>query len=393
VPRLLLPAPVSTGSAATDLLPGLRAALSGAGPALLPYDPARPPPSALAPGTPLGPEEDSVSDPTVAVVVTSGSTGTPKGVLLSASSLLASASATHDRLGGPGRWLLALPVQHVAGLQVLIRSLTTGTVPGTVDLATGFDPEAFADATERLPGPRRYTALVPTQLQRLLDAGDRATTALRTFDAVLIGGAELPAPVRERAETARIRVISTYGMSETCGGCVYDGRPLDDVDVRVDPVDSTIRLSGPVIARGYRGGTGAQAFTTDPDGRRWFRTDDLGHVDGHDLIVDGRADDVIITGGNKVAPAPVEAALLHLPSIGQAVVVGAPDPRWGHRVVAAVVPTPGSTVPRPEALRDQLRNVLPGYALPKQVLVLDRLPLNGPGKPDRAALIRRADVG
>jgi o-succinylbenzoate---CoA ligase len=391
VNRPLLPVPAPSGAAVAGLLPDLRAALSGSGPALLLHDPAGPPPPELAPGSPLGPGEDSPEDPTVAIVVTSGSTGTPKGVLLSASSLLASVNATHDRLGGPGRWLLALPTQHVAGMQVLLRSLVSGTVPGTVDLSGGFTPEAFADASAHLTAPRRYTALVPTQLLRLLDAGGRAAEALASFDAVLVGGAALPAPLRDRAETAGVRIVSTYGMSETCGGCVYDGQPLDGVQIRIDPEDSTISLTGPVLARGYRTSPDHTAFSHDPDGRRWFRTDDLGHLDGTALVVDGRADDIIITGGKKVAPTPVETALQRLPSIDQAVVVGATDPRWGQRVVAVVVPTPGGSVPDPDTLRRQLQSALPPQALPRQVLVLDRLPLLGPGKPDRAALIRRAE--
>jgi O-succinylbenzoic acid--CoA ligase len=176
--RRLRPVPVGGAEdVLTGLLPVLRAALNGSGDAVLPHAADRPPGPALRPGEPLGPGEDDEQDPTVAVVLTSGSSGASKGVLLSASALLASASATHDRLGGPGRWLLALPAQHVAGVQVLVRSLVTRTEPGVLDLAGGFTPAGFGKAARELRGPRRYTALVPTQLVRLLDDGDDGSTA------------------------------------------------------------------------------------------------------------------------------------------------------------------------------------------------------------------------
>ncbi len=177
-----------------------------------------------------------------------------------ASALLASASATHDRLGGPGRWLLALPAQHVAGVQVLVRSLVSRTEPGVLDLAGGFTPAGFAAAASALGGVRRYTALVPTQLVRLLDAADQGdgdgVRELARFDAVLVGGAGTPPAVLERAAAAGVRVVTTYGASETSGGCVYDGVPLDGVRVRLGdgPDPSRVLLGGPTLARGYRGG-------------------------------------------------------------------------------------------------------------------------------------------
>ena len=198
--RRLEPLAVPSGPAVLDLLPALRAALSGDGPALLPYPAGGPPPEILAPGEPLTDGEDDPHDPTVAVLATSGSTGRPKGALLPASALLASVSATHDRIGGPGRWLLALPAEHVAGLQVLLRSMVTGTEPAVLDLTGGFRPEAFAAAADTLKSDgRRYTSLVPTQLRRLLDAGGAALDALAGFDAVLLGGAAAPGALLARA--------------------------------------------------------------------------------------------------------------------------------------------------------------------------------------------------
>lgn len=289
--RLLEPVPVGPADPATQVLPRLRAALSGAGPALLLHAAGTAPDPALRAGGPLGPDEDDPADPTVAVVATSGSTGTAKGVLLHASALLASASATHDRLGGAGRWLLALPVQHVAGLQVLVRSLVGGGTPGVVD--PGAAPDAFADAAARLTGPRRYTSLVPTQLVRLLDAGGPALEALAGFDAVLVGGAATAPALRERAVAAGVRVVTTYGSSETCGGCVYDGVPLDGVDVRLDD-DGRVLVGGTTLARGYRAGTGPSSggFRTDPDGTRRLVTDDVGR-----FTADGRLDPSFGVGG------------------------------------------------------------------------------------------------
>ncbi|HET9654274.1 MAG TPA: o-succinylbenzoate--CoA ligase [Kineosporiaceae bacterium] len=388
--RLLQTVVVPADLRVLALLPSLRAALSGGGPALLPVGTAGAAPALLRPDTPLADGEDDPDDPTVAVLATSGSTGDPKGALLPASALLASASATHDRLGGPGRWLLALPAHHVAGLQVLVRSLVTGTVPTVLDLGDGFDPGAFAEAAAQVRGPRRYTALVPTQVRRLLDAGGRPLAALAGFDAVLVGGAATTAGLRAEAEAAGVRVVTTYGMSETCGGCVYDGVPLDGVRVELDPPDGRVRLGGPTVARGYRGGHGpADAFTAH-DGVRWFRSDDLGTLDGGRLEVLGRADDLVVTGGLKVAPGPVEAALLRLPGVVEAVVVGIEDEEWGQRVVAAVVVRPGEPAPTLVAVRSAVRAEVAAHAAPRQLLVLDRLPLRGPGKPDRAEIARLA---
>jgi len=408
-----VPLPVPTGPAVLDLLPVLRAALSGSGPALLPHAADADAPASLHPGEPLAAGEDCDDDPTVAVLTTSGSTGPVKGALLPASALLASVSATHDRLGGPGRWLLALPAQHVAGLQVLLRSLVAGTEPTVLDLAGGFDPAGFAAAAAATGGGRRYTALVPTQIRRLLDAGPGAHAALAGFDAVLVGGAAADPGLLAEAAARGARLVTTYGMSETCGGCVYDGVPLDGVRVELeadpgshgDPAPGgdpglgggRVLLGGPVLARGYRGGDpgGAFALAVDGAGRRerWFRTDDLGRLrpDGS-LSVQGRLDDVIVTGGLKIAPVLVEAALLGLPGIAEAVVVGVPDPTWGQRVVAAVVAAPGAEEPTLAAVRRQVTELAGGHAAPRQLLVLDRLPLRGPGKPDRPRLVALAEA-
>jgi O-succinylbenzoic acid--CoA ligase len=366
-----------------QVLPALRAALDG-GPAVLPYAVGAPPPATPGPGAHL-PEGLAL------VVGTSGSTGSPKLAMLTRDALVASATATHERLGGPGQWLLPMPAHHIAGLQVLVRSLVAGTEPVPVDLSGGFTPAAFASAARRLEGGRRYTSVVPTQLVRLL-ADEAGIEALRRFEAVLLGGAASPPALLARAAAAGVRVTTTYGMSETAGGCVYDGRPLGCSRVRVD-ADGRLHLGGATLAEGYLGRPDLTeaAFTTDTDGTRWFATDDVGHRDEHGRWhVDGRLDDLVNTGGLKVAPRLVEEALTErLPAVAECAVVGVADPEWGEVVAAALVlvdGADGATAPTLADVRDALREVLPAHALPRRVAVVDALPLRGPGKPDRAAL-------
>jgi len=334
---------------------------------------------------------EEVPDGVAVVIRTSGSSGTPKRTMLTADNLVASVTATNDMLGGAGRWLLAVSALHVAGMQVLVRSVVAGTTPEVLDLNDGFDPGQFADATDRMntSSDRRYTALVPTQLTRLLDdsAGLRA---LRGFDAVLVGGAALSAADLERAAAVGVRVVTTYGMSETAGGCVYDGRPLPVTEVHIDN-DHHVVLGGATVALGYLGQPRltADAFAVDADGVRWFRTDDLGAFDDDGrLEIRGRADDLINTGGLKVAPGPVEDAIARfVPGVVDAVVVGTPHPTWGEAVSAAVTLRRGAPTPSLRDARAALRGVVPDHALPQRLLVLGSMPQRGPGKPDRRALI------
>jgi O-succinylbenzoic acid--CoA ligase len=219
------------------------------------------------------------------------------------------------------------------------------------------------------------------------EPGRAAVEALRGFDAVLVGGAAVAAPLREQAAAAGVQVVGTYGMSETCGGCVYDGVPLDGVRLRIED-EGRVLLGGPVLARGYLGAPGrlGSAFRSDPDHQRWFRTDDAGELDGERLRILGRLDSVIITGGVNVAPAPVEAALQRLPGVAEAVVVGLPDPEWGQRVAAALVLRPGAAPPTLAQARELVTAEVSSPAAPRQLTLLDVLPLRGPGKPDRSAI-------
>jgi o-succinylbenzoate---CoA ligase len=258
---------------------------------------------------------------------------------------------------------------------VLARSALAGREPAV--LTHG---EPLTAATDRLPaGDRRYTSLVPTQLRRYLATEPEA---LASFDAVLVGGAATDTALLDAARAAGVRVRTTYGMSETAGGCVYDGQPLDGVSVRVA---EGVELSGPVLAHGYRRDPAAtaEAFA---DG--WFRTQDAGTLspDGA-LSVQGRLDDVVISGGVNVSPQAVEAVLREHPSVADAVVTGVPDADWGQRVVAVVVPA-GGAVPDLAELRPWVAGRLGAAAAPRELHAVDAVPTLHTGKPDRRAVVK-----
>lgn len=376
------------------------------------------------------------------VLRTSGSTtGTGKLVGVSMDALVASARATHKRLGGPGIWVLALPAYHAAGVQVLVRAAVAGTHVFNAYKEGGFDPQHVAQvidaacaaagdavpscgddaasscgadaASSRAGGAGEaalaaddsgracpvYTSLVPTQLRRALD-DEQLRGALTRLDAVLIGGAAADAQLLEQAKAAGIRVVTTYGMSETCGGCVYDGQPLPGVSMDVDQATGAIWLSGPMLATGYLGDEERtrRCFVSRPDSqagepaRRWFITSDRGHIVDGRLQVLGRLDDVIISGGIKVEPGPIEALLALNPLVSECAVVGLPDLQWGQVVTAVVVPASMPGLGRVDEgailaqIRVYLEQKLSGAQCPKQVLLADALPYKGIGKVDRRAL-------
>lgn len=423
------------------------------------------------------------------VLRTSGSTtGTGKLVGVSMDALVASAQATHKRLGGPGIWVLALPAYHAAGVQVLVRAAVAGThvfnaykeggfdpqhvaqvidaacvAAADCDAASSFDDDAVSSCAGGVGGEAEgalaaddsgracpvYTSLVPTQLRRALD-DEQLRGALARLDAVLIGGAAADAQLLEQAKAAGIRVVTTYGMSETCGGCVYDGQPLPGVSMDVDQATGAIWLSGPMLATGYLGdeertrrcfvsrsdtqagegtsdagetasaaesaeagaggasteagatrlgaeagaggpGTGSGVGAGEP-ARRWFITSDRGHIVDGRLQVLGRLDDVIISGGIKVEPGPIEALLALNPLVSECAVVGLPDLQWGQVVTAVVVPASMPGLGRVDEgailaqIRVYLEQKLSGAQCPKQVLLADALPYKGIGKVDRRAL-------
>jgi o-succinylbenzoate---CoA ligase len=378
--------------AAGRLLEALAAALDGTGPAILPLDPDLPRPrlaaliEAFAPSvieTSDGPERNTggssgadaaggVAPDTAVVIATSGSTGEPKGTELSGAALLTSATASLRRIGaGEGeRWLCCLPAFHIAGIQVLVRSLLAGADPVVV---TRLEPGTLAASG------CAHVSMVPTQLRRLVAAGEDMT-AVAT---ILLGGAAPGAGLVDAARAAGAPVVTTYGMSETCGGCVYDGVPLDGVSVEIG-ADGRIRIAGPVLFSGYRLRPDLTAAAREG---RWFVTSDLGAFGpSGELLVRGRADDVINTGGEKVVAAEVEAALGSCAGVREAAVVGRPDPEWGEVVAAVVVPADPAAPPLLADVRAHVRVRLPGYAAPAALVLMPELPMLPSGKPDRAAL-------
>jgi O-succinylbenzoic acid--CoA ligase len=296
------------------------------------------------------------------LIETSGSTGRPKQVTLSRDAVVASARAAHDRLGGPGSWTLLLPPSYVAGVQVIVRALLAGGVP---------------DRALTAHQGRSYVSVVPTQLARMLDH-PADLDLLRSYDSVLVGGASFGPVLRARAGEAGVRAVSTYGMSETAGGCVYNGMPLDGVAVKIG-ADGLVRLAGPVLFDGYAGDPELTASVMEGG---WFVTSDLGEID-HDgrLRVLGRSDDVVNTGGVKVPASAVARRLRTHPSVTAAEVVGVHDPEWGERVVAVVVGALGL-----DEARDWVAAEQPRTWAPRAVVVVDAIPLLDNGKVDRIAL-------
>lgn len=294
------------------------------------------------------------------VMATSGTTGRPKGVVLTHDAVKASATATSARLGvdpDRHRWLACLPLNHVGGLSVVARALHTAT---PVSVLPGFDAAAVGARS----GPEVLTSLVATALGRV-DAG--------RFHTVVLGGSAPPAVVASN-------VVSTYGMTETGSGVVYDGVPLDGVEVAVDD-DGAIRLRGPMLLRAYRDG----AVPLDADG--WLATGDAGAVDDAGrLEVHGRTDEMIVTGGENVWPGAVEPILRRHPGVLDVAVAGRPDPEWGQRVVCWVIPRDPRQPPGLVALRRLVADELAGFAAPRQLVLVDELPRTSIGKIRRGLL-------
>ena len=356
-----------------EVLDRLRSALDG-GPPIAPLssDPAE-----RAQSLAMLRIEEQVAEPDAAAVVsTSGSTGRPKGVVLSRAAIQASASLTHTRLGGAGDWALALPAHYVAGLMVLARTIVAGTRahPVRADLA---------DLPVVLPAltGRRYLALVPTQLIRAL-AQPEITAALAGFDAVLVGGAALDADARGQAEDQGINVVETYGMSEACGGCVYDGLPLDGVSIDLEPDTGRILITSPTIFSGYRL---RPDLTSEALHDNTLRTPDRGRWSAdRRLEVFGRLDSAVITGGFVVDLDEVERTARRWPLLDGAslAVIAIPDAERGMMIIA-VTNGSGSLA----ELRDFLASELPAYAAPRQLVHLNALPRTAGGKIDRIRLV------
>jgi o-succinylbenzoate---CoA ligase len=321
----------------------------------------------------LQPWEPVAEPDAVAVLATSGSTGARKGVVLSGEAIRASVEATHLWLGGVGDWVLALPSHYIAGFMVLARACLAATRATPIRSDLNDLPEVVGALS-----PRRYISLVPPQLDRALRRHD-VVDALASFSAVLVGGGPISDDLVKRARLAGIHVVKTYGMTETCGGCVYDGQPLLGVDIDLDD-DDRIMIRSKSLFSGYR----LRPDLTDEllkDG--WFRTQDRGNRDGGRLVVLGRCDDVVVTGGHKVDLAEVDRCVQHWATDqdAHAAVLGVPDAVWG-TVIIAVSDVPGSL----DDLQAAVCRSLPGYAMPRELIYLNPLPWLGNGKPDRVAI-------
>jgi O-succinylbenzoic acid--CoA ligase len=322
-----------------------------AGDAVLPVDPRLPAAAARRLVEAMRPD-DPVEPGDALVVVTSGTTGEPKGAVLTHDAVRASASAASARLAvdpASDRWLSCLPLAHIGGLSVVTRALHTGT-PLTFEPD---DPDA----------PATLVSLVGTQLAR---------TDVRRFRAVLLGGS---APPADRPANC----IATYGMTETASGVVYDGHPLEGVEVRVADRSDELLVRGPMLLRCYRDGA-------DPrDEAGWFPTGDAGHVDASGVVhVAGRIAEVIVTGGEKVWPTPVERLLASVAGVADVAVAGRPDAEWGERVVAFVVPD--GEPPALDALRAAVKTELPSWCAPKELVLVAALPRTALGKLRRGEL-------
>jgi len=347
---------------------------------------------ALPGGVPVDPE-------VAAVVVTSGTSGEPKGVELTWAGLAASAQASHQALtnrtgrvsGGPGTtkpdqfggggapWLCCLPVHGVGGLGVVARAWSTDE---PVEVVGRFDPAAVAASAAV------YVSLVPTTLQRCLSDG----VDLSRFRAILVGGAALEPQLRSEAEAAGAAVVATYGLTETWGGVVYDGRALDGVEVCLGDGDE-ILVRGPMVMRGYRLRPDDTATALSPDG--WLRTGDAGAWEetpdapfgsGARLRVVDRLSDIIVTGGVNVSPTEVESVLQGHPRVADVGVVGSTDAEWGERVVAHVVAADPGDPPTLDDLRTYAAEQLSTAKLPRQLVLVTEVPRSSGGKTLRRLL-------
>lgn len=314
-----------------------------------------------------------VSEETALVVPTSGTTGNPKGAELSHASLDWAARTSLERLGdaASGRWLCCLPLHHIAGLMTVLRGRLKGELPIIHDR---FDPDAIAGQTDA-----SVLSLVPAALQKLMDAG----VDLSRFSAILLGGGPLPPDLLRKAADKNLKIVTTYGMTETCGGCVYDGLPLRGVGLKL--AGEQILLKGPMLFSRYRLEPGITESVLK-DG--WFHTADRGSLSDEGLLsVLGRLDDVIITGGENVSPEEVEKILSEHPSVQEAAVVGIPSQRWGQEIAAAVVLRTGEDLDL-EDLKTFFSSRGPEWMTPKKIRQVASLPKSPTGKVVRRDLLR-----
>jgi O-succinylbenzoic acid--CoA ligase len=290
---------------------------------------------------------------------TSGTSGTSKEIFLSTTAIISSARASNNFIGAtPGQiWSLLLPLTHIAAVNVIVRSMELGTTPIDLRDFDGDYPKA------------NYTAIVPTQLFRALNGDQRLLKHLQSADTVLVGGAALTQSMRNQAELAGIKIVTTYGMTETCGGCVYDGKVLEGVEIEIR--GGKICIKGPILASSISLDNG------------WYETSDLGEYDNNHLVVLGRSDDVIISGGENLSLNAVENSLgIAFPDV-QFAAFAVEDPQWGQSLQIAVVGTISEA-----QIVEHLEKDLGSFAKPKGIHHLTSLPLLGIGKVDRKSLAK-----
>jgi O-succinylbenzoic acid--CoA ligase len=379
----------------------LEAALRGTGPAIVPVPtgPSGVVEQILSEIRPDNSDWPVESDSIAVCIATSGSTGTPRGVLLTADALVSAATAFGSRFGTDSRWVVSLPVHRIGGLMVLVRSLVLGT-PYEVDPSVGggrpFDPVTFAATTKRAArrsaadGRQMMVSLVPTQITRLVEHGPAGIEALQAYDVVLSGAAATPQPLLNKLRDNGVNVVVSYGMSETCGGCVFNGQPLDGVDISLaadnDAEPGRISIGGNVLASGYRLRPDLDALTF-LNGR--VLTHDVGRLDQMGLLhVLGRLDDVVTVGGVNVALSAVEAIVRHHPVIDEVAMIDVTDPEWGSLPMAYIT-LRNHNIDRQalEAeIRDAIEQRIGRAALPRYFAYVDYLPMLDSGKVDRLAL-------
>jgi O-succinylbenzoic acid--CoA ligase len=375
---------------ASAISAALEAALDGSGPAVLPVQTGDVAPPPTAPPV-------SVDDRVALVIETSGSTGVPKRVALTADALLASANGSAAALGGTdvagrsSQWILALPVHYIAGVNVLLRSIVAGTTP--IELPAGsFDPHVFSRHVEAISADAGFAALVPAQLRLLVEAAEQSASMRDTLGGLaglLVGGQATPRALLERSASLGLRVVRSYGSSETAGGCLYDGVPFPGVEARLS--NGELLLAGSVLAEGYLGEPDrtAAAFPHE-GGRRWYRTGDTAELADGVVRVTGRADNVIISGGVNISLDRVQAAVRSVPGLAEAVVVGIPDERFGQASVIVAERDPAVEGRADDALLETARSTvaeaLGRPARPARLVRVDELPLLASGKPDLVAL-------
>lgn len=316
---------------------------------------------------------DEVDQSVALIVESSGSTGTPKRITISRAALLASAHAADTVLGGPGQWLLALPINYIAGSNVLVRALVADQQPVMMNTQLPFTPDAFARAADFMTGARRYVSLVPVQLQRLVNAAamdDYLLAKLRRFDAILVGGQAADPRLISKASELGLKLVRSYGSAETAGGCVYDGLPLPGVAVRI-AANRVVQIAGPTLAESV----------ADADG--WYSTNDLGHLDPDGrLRITGRANRVINSGGLKVSLDAIEAAVREIGGVVEVAAIAVSDTEWGERAALVYV---GSPEVADYIAADALQHLGPA-AKPVRVIRVDSIPRLASGKPDYVAL-------